>query len=195
MVDPARRIDPELPNLPAEVVDEYRSAPPSMSAEVIDGALHPQARPRPAHARSSGRLLQGLGSFDDEGPRGGWVLLLEPELRLGPLPDILQSDLVGWRRSRMPRLPDDPFISLPPDFVCEVLSPSTEAVDRGKKMRVFRREGVGHVWLVSPELQTLEVYRLEHGRYSLLDAHSADAVVRAEPFELVELALARLWAR
>jgi Uma2 family endonuclease len=95
----------------------------------------------------------------------------------------------------MPRLPDDPFISLPPDFVCEVLSPSTEAVDRGKKMRVFRREGVGHVWLVSPELQTLEVYRLEHGRYSLLDAHSADAVVRAEPFELVELALARLWAR
>lgn len=95
----------------------------------------------------------------------------------------------------MPEVPEEPAISLPPDWVCEVISPSTEAIDRGKKVRVFRREGVGHVWLLSPELRTLEVYRLENGRYSLLDTHEGDATVRAEPFDAIELRLSVLWAR
>ena len=82
-----------------------------------------------------------------------------------------------------------------PDWVCEILSPGTEATDRGKKMRIYRREGVGHAWLINPITQTLEVYRLETGRWVLLDTFEEDAVVRAEPFEAIELSLGLLWER
>ena len=82
-----------------------------------------------------------------------------------------------------------------PDWICEVISPSTERTDRGRKMRIYRRESVGHAWLINPMLQTLEVYRLEQGRWVLLDTHEGDAVVRAEPFDAIELPLAYLWAR
>ncbi|WP_437925332.1 Uma2 family endonuclease [Sorangium sp. So ce291] len=83
----------------------------------------------------------------------------------------------------------------PPDWACEVISPRTERVDRGKKMRIYRREGVGHVWLLSPLLRTLEVYRLEGGRWVLLETYEEDAKVRAEPFDAVELDLAAIWTR
>jgi Uma2 family endonuclease len=82
-----------------------------------------------------------------------------------------------------------------PDWVCEVLSPKTERVDRSKKMRIYWREGVGHAWLINPLAQMLEVYRLEDGRWILLDTHEGDASVRAEPFDAIELPLAALWAR
>lgn len=80
-----------------------------------------------------------------------------------------------------------------PDWVCEVISASTEAIDRGRKRRIYRREGVGHLWLLSPELRTLEVYRLENGRWTEVETYEGDAVVRAEPFEAIELPLAALW--
>jgi Uma2 family endonuclease len=110
-----------------------------MNAEVVDGELYLMPRPQPAHGRGALRLARGLGDFDDEhGSPGGWVLLPEPELHLGAMPDIIDPDLAGWRRARMPALPEAPAITLPPDWVCEILSPSTEALDRGKKMRAFR---------------------------------------------------------
>lgn len=93
----------------------------------------------------------------------------------------------------MPELPDEAAITLVPDWVCEVISASTEAIDRGRKRRIDRREGVGHFWLLSPELRTLEVYRLENGRWTEVETYEGDAVVRAEPFEAIELPLAALW--
>jgi len=100
--------------------------------------------------------------FDDEpgqeGP-GGWVFMPEPELHLRG--DVLIPDLTGWRRERMPELPDVVGVDLAPDWVCEVLSPSSEALDRNRKMTVYAREGVKHLWLVDPRPQTVEVYRLE----------------------------------
>ena len=95
----------------------------------------------------------------------------------------------------MPLLPDTAAIPLPPDWICEVLSEGTEARDRGPKMRIYRREGVAHYWLVDPQLRTLEVYRLESGRYALVDTWEGDDRVRAEPFDAIELDLATLWAR
>jgi Uma2 family endonuclease len=191
------RVDPRFPNLRPEVAEGYLNAPEHVNAEVIDGELFLMSRPRPRHGRGAGQLLRWLGRFDDgdDGTRGSWVFLFEPELHLGGKPDIIDPDLAGWRRERMPEVPEEAAITLPPDWICEVISPSTEAIDRGKKMRVFRREGVGHVWLLSPELRTLEAYRLENGRYSLLDTHEGDATVRAEPFDAVELRLPVLWAR
>ncbi len=194
-------LDPRLPNLRPEVVDGYLNAPPNVIAEVLDGELVTMPRPRRQHARAATKLGAALdGPFDagHDGP-GGWVFLGEPELRLGRLPDIVVPDLAGWRRARLPEdfFADDApaYIELAPDWVCEVLSPSTERDDRGRKMRIYRREAVAHVWLVDPSLQTLEVYRLENGRYSLLDTYEGDAAVRAEPFDAVELSLAALWSR
>jgi Uma2 family endonuclease len=107
--------------------------------------------------------------------------------------DVLVPDLVGWHRTRMPKPPRVSALELAPDWVCEVLSPSTHKLDRAKKLPVYAREGVRHVWLVDPEAFTLEVLRLEGPHSVLLATHEDSARVRAEPFEALELALALLW--
>ena len=130
--------------------------------------------------------------FDEgRGGPGGWRILDEPELHLGE--HALVPDLAGWRLERMPRLPETAYFALAPDWVCEVLSPSTAQLDRAKKLRVYAEYGVKHAWLVDPLARSLEVLRLEHGRWSLLDTHAGNAVVRAEPFEAIELELGALW--
>ena len=121
----------------------------------------------------------------------------EPELHLGPKPDKVVPDLAGWRSERMPPEVDAedelPYYDVAPDGIGEILSPRTEPTDRGKKMRIYRREGVKHLWLIHPIARTLEVYRLEGGRWLQLDTYEEDAVVRAEPFEAVEISLRVLW--
>lgn len=128
-----------------------------------------------------------------KGGPGGWVLLFEPELHLGR--DVLVPDLAGWRRERMPEMPDTVGFTLAPDWVCEMLSPSTVVLDRGRKMRIYARRGVKHLWLVDPIAKLLEVFRLEDGRWSLVDTHVGTAQVHAEPFEAHALELGALWAR
>ncbi|WP_437760801.1 Uma2 family endonuclease [Sorangium sp. So ce1389] len=194
-----RNLDPDR-NAP-EVEAAFEAVPPEQVAEILDGELFTFPRPGRPHTRSASRLTMKLGSaFDlgDGGP-GGWVLLDEPELHLGPRPDKVVPDLAGWKRERMPDALGDEdtpaHYDVSPDWVCEVISPRTERVDRGKKMRIYRREGVGHVWLLSPLLRTLEVYRLEGGRWVLLETYEEDAKVRAEPFDAVELDLAEIWIR
>jgi Uma2 family endonuclease len=197
--DPARTIDPRFPNLRPEVVAGYLSAPEHVVAEVLDGELSLMPRPRRQHAHAATRLSRRLGAFSDPigDEPGGWIVFVEPELHLGPKPDIVVPDVAGWRRARVPEdflAPSAPaHVDLAPDWVCEVLSPRTEADDRGRKMRIYRREAVAYVWLVDPDIRTLEVFRLEGGRYAMLDAYEGDAVVRAEPFDAVEIPLAALW--
>jgi Uma2 family endonuclease len=107
--------------------------------------------------------------------------------------DVLVPDLAGWRRERLTGIPDAPAITLAPDWVCEVLSPSTASLDRGKKLAIYARQGVAHVWLVDPQIETLEVFALSGSQWILLETFVADAVVRAEPFAAVELNLALVW--
>ncbi len=175
---------------------ELEALPPNVVGEILGGELYASPRPRPRHSRATVRLSTALGPFDrdpgEEGP-GGWVLLGEPELHLGG--EVLVPDLAGWRRERMPELPEEVGITLAPDWVCEVLSPSTVAIDRGRKMGSYAREGVRHLWLVDPGVQSLEVYRLENGRWSLLGTHLGEVTVHAEPFEALGLELGRLWRR
>jgi Uma2 family endonuclease len=193
----AGTLDPEFPHLAPTVVEAYRNALPHLVAEIIDGDLSLLPRPRLGHARSVGRLCADLdGPFDRgrDGP-GGWVILPEPELRLGPLPDVLVPDLAGWRRERLPiGFIEGAFADLAPDWCCEVLSPATEKIDRGRKMAIYHREGVVNVWLVSPTLRTLEVYRRADIGWLFLATFEGDAVVRAEPFDAVPLGLAALWS-
>jgi Uma2 family endonuclease len=106
---------------------------------------------------------------------------------------VLVPDLAGWRRARMPEAPADAYITLAPDWICEVLSPSTERLDRDKKLRIYAREGVVHAWLVDPLRQTLEVLALDAGIWSLLATHEGGKNVRAVPFDAIELELGALW--
>jgi Uma2 family endonuclease len=176
--------------------EDLEGVPPNRVGEIVDGELHVSPRPASKHARATGRLFSALSPFDktsgSEG-LGGWVILIEPELHLGR--DALVPDVAGWRRERMPEMPDTAAFTLAPDWVCEVLSPSTERLDRAHKMGVYAREGVKHLWLVDPRLQMLEIYRLEQGRWSHLGVYLGDASVRAEPFEALELKLSLLWER
>ena len=126
------------------------------------------------------------------GGPGGWWILYEPELHLGA--DVLVPDLAGWRHERMPAIPNAPYVELAPDWVCEVLSPTTGRIDRIRKMPIYAREQVAHLWLVDPGLRTLEIYRLEAQRWVVVATHGGDEVVRAEPFDAVEIDLGRWWA-
>lgn len=169
-----------------------------MVAEILHGVLYVFPRPALPHARTASRLGVKLGGpFDlGEGGPGGWHILDEPELHLGPAEeeDDLVPDLAGWRVERMPKLPRTAHLTLPPDWVCEVLSRRTEATDRAEKMPIYAREGVRHAWLIHPIRRTLEVFALEADRHwKLLTVHRGARRVRAEPFAQLELDLGLLW--
>lgn len=186
MAQPARR-----PATYQDVLD----APPNRVAELIGGTLYTHPRPASLHARAASMLSGELhGPFDrGRGGPGGWVLLFEPELHVGP--DVVVPDLGGWRRERMPMMPEVSFFELAPDWACEVLSPSRADYDRDVKLPVYARAGVPHVWLVDPVLRRLEVLRLGPNGYRVAETCHGDDVVRAEPFEAIELALSTLWSR
>ena len=175
--------------------DDILSAPRHQVAELIHGTLQLLPRPRSTHARASSRLGSRLGPPFDEGDGGpgGWILLDEPELHLAD--HVLVPDLGGWRRERMPEMPDAAFFTLSPDWVCEVLSPSTAEIDRAAKVPIYAAHGVSHVWLIDPGIQTLEVLALDGSTYRLLHVAHRQQIVRAQPFDAIELHLEALWAR
>jgi Uma2 family endonuclease len=166
-----------------------------MIAQVLDGELILQPRPAIAHALASTALSEELGPpfKRGRGGPGGWVILYEPELHLGA--DIVVPDLAGWRREKMPEVPSGAYLSVAPDWACEVLSPSTAGVDRVRKGRIYARERVQHVWFVDPTAQVLEVWRFDGEGYRVALTAASDEKVRAEPFEAIELDLSILWAR
>ncbi|MHB8877132.1 MAG: Uma2 family endonuclease [Myxococcaceae bacterium] len=170
--------------------------PENVVGELIDGELFASPRPASPHARAASILGSELGGPFDRKPGeppgpGGWWILYEPELHL--VEDVLVPDLAGWRRERMPKMPDAAFFELPPDWVCEVVSPATARLDRAKKLPRYARAKVGHCWVVDPLARTLEVLRLEGERWALLGVFTEGDKVRAEPFEAIELDLARWW--
>lgn len=173
--------------------EDLRAVPGHQVAEILGGELVVLPRPTGQHATASDSVFsRAHRRYDDgdDGP-GGWWIRHEVELLLGP--DVLVPDLVGWRRSRMPRPPSGPFQVLAPDWVCEVLSAPTRGVDRVRKMRTYAREGVAHAWLVDPEARTIEVFALAEGSWRLVVAHEGEETVRAEPFPEAPIGLPRLW--
>ncbi|MFL5321809.1 MAG: Uma2 family endonuclease [Myxococcaceae bacterium] len=174
--------------------EDLLALPDHVIGEIVDGELHVSPRPATPHTRAASELgAELVGPFGrGKGGPGGWIILDEPELHI--VGQIVVPDLAGWRRERMPEMPHAPHIELAPDWACEVLSPSTEAFDRSKKMPVYARAGVKHLWLVRPEAKTLEVYRLEGAAWRVVETFTDDRV-RAEPFDAIELDLASLWSR
>jgi Uma2 family endonuclease len=191
MMQPMPRVPPF--DRPA-TYDDLVALPDNLVAEIVDGELHASPRPAAPHTVAAsviGGVLLPPFHTGHGGP-GGWWILDEPELHLGP--DVLVPDLAGWRRTSMPRRPQTAYFPLAPDCVCEVTSPSTAMLDRARKLAIYAREGVAHAWLVDPLAQTLEVLRLEDGRWTILATHAGPEVVRAEPFDEIELDLGALWA-
>jgi Uma2 family endonuclease len=174
--------------------DDLVRVPEHYVAEMFDGELYASRRPAMPHARAASVLGVKLGEPFDVGHNGpgGWLILDEPELHFGN--DVLVPDLAGWRRERLPSVPNDAYLTLAPDWICEVVSPSTESIDRGKKLRIYAREGVTHAWLVDPLRRSLEVLALEGARLEPIAEHHGDSIIRARPFDAVELELRALWS-
>lgn len=173
--------------------EDLLQVPENMVAELIEGELFTAPRPAGPHTRTSSALGFFLGPpfhFGRNGP-GGWWILDEPEVHFGR--DVLIPDLGGWRRERMPEPPQNHVFSVVPDWVCEVISPSSGRLDRVKKMPIYARDGVGHAWIVDPLEQVIEVFRGEVNGWHLIATHGENEVVRIAPFEEVEIDLALLW--
>lgn len=173
--------------------DDVIAAPDHVVAELVDDELWTSPRPAPRHALVHGALFARVRkAFGDGSSDGrGWVIVHEPEVLLGR--QVLVPDIAGWRRARLPRLPDTASFAIAPDWVCEVLSPSTEALDRERKLPAYAAHGVGHAWLVDPGRRTLEALRGEGGRWTQIAAQAGAVTVNVEPFEALALDLAALW--
>ncbi len=184
MVGPSRK--------PATYEDLLK-LPGDRIGEIVDGELYASPRPGGPHASCAFSLGAEIGPPYQRrrGGPGGWLFIFEPGLRLGD--DTLVADLAGWRRERLPSVPDAPAVTLAPDWVCEILSPSTERMDRVKKLPAYARHGVAHAWLINPATRTLEVFRREGASWVLAATHADDAIVRAEPFDAIEIDLLHLW--
>jgi Uma2 family endonuclease len=186
-----------LKNAP-EIERARDAAPPSMRAEIIGGMLLMSPAPRFRHQRAFGLLFSQLEAklgfgWDRRDPSPAWCLVQVPEIHLGPGPDMLNPDIAGWRIDRAPGPDEYPFRTAP-DWVCEVLSPTTERYDRATKLPVFASYGTTHAWLVDPDERVLEVFRLSDAKGPVQIARfEGDVRVRAEPFESVEIELAALW--
>jgi Uma2 family endonuclease len=174
--------------------DDLVKLPDTVVAEIVDGELHASPRPAPRHAHAEFAMSGALGPARGSGPGSpsGWRILPEAELHLGH--DVVVPDFAGWRHPRLLTLPETAYIVVSPDWVCEIVSPSTARLDRSRKLAIYARERVGHAWLLDPVAQTLEVLRLEGARWSILATHAGDEVARAEPFTELELELRLFWA-
>ena len=177
---------------PATYAD-IEALPEHKVGEIIDGMLEVSPRPAPRHALAASEMTTDMGGAfgRGRGGPGGWWILFEPELHLGR--DVLVPDLAGWRKERMPGLPETAYFPLAPDWVCELLSPSTARLDRIRKMRIYAREKVPHVWLVDPTARYVEVWKLSGDEYSLIGDYGDDEFIQAEPFEAVAFDLLPWW--
>ena len=161
---------------------DLEAVPVHLVAEIIDGVLETHPRPRPklsvAGVNLASELVPPFGR--GRGGPGGWVFMIEPELHFGS--QVAVPDLAGWRRERLPRLPDTAYLETVPDWLCEILSPSTARLDRGPKRRVYAEAGVKHLWLLDPTAGELEAFELTGFRWLLLATVQRGGLVEVSPF-------------
>jgi Uma2 family endonuclease len=186
LMDPARKV-PTLADLEA--------LPPGVKGEIIEGVLYTMPRPRSRHQNVISELIVSLhGPFQrGRGGPGGWWILPEPGIELPNTPEI-SPDVAGWQRSRMPELPGDEPLRLVPDWVCEILSPSTRRHNLLIKKPYYAKVGVAFHWIVDPVARTLSAYRLEAGKWLELAVHGDERDAHIAPFDAIAVDVAALWA-
>jgi len=160
--------------------------------EILDGELIKRAMPSGLHGRAQFRLATEIGGPYDRragrGGPGGWIFATEVEIVFDP-DNTLRPDVVGWRRERLSRLPAGTPLTVVPDWICEILSPSNKQNDLFKKLRVYQRCKVPHYWIIDPDAQALAVYRWTPDGYLLVVTAVGAEKIRAEPFDAVELSV------
>jgi len=173
--------------------DDLLKLPENVVGEIIDGELYSSPRPAPRHARTESALHSRLFSAYDDGNNGpgGWWILIEPELHLRA--DVLVPDIAGWRRERLPNLPETAWFEIAPDWICEVLSPSTGRLDLTKKLPIYARENVSFAWLVDPLQKTVEIMRLSADISQLLHDYGGEEQMSAPPFKELTIDLHTVW--
>jgi Uma2 family endonuclease len=185
VIDPAHKI-PTLADLEA--------LPRNIKGEIIEGVLYTMTRPRGPHQRTAlavGGDLRGPFDTGKSGP-GGWWILPEPGIELPNTPEIA-PDVAGWRRERLPVLPGDTPIRIAPDWVCEILSPSTRRHDLLVKKPYYARVGVIHHWLIDLDARTVTAYCLQSARWLELGVFGDEHDARIQPFDAVALDVASWW--
>lgn len=181
--------------------EDYLALPEGVKAELIDGELYMSPQPKGRHVRVSSLLGAHLGvrfgSSASESPSGpgGWWILYEPECHLLPDRRVVIPDLAGWRRERMPAPPGDTHkFMLVPDWVCEVLSPSTQSRDTILKMPRYREAGVKWAWLIDPVARRIDVFSAGDGEWVEAGSHEGEGLARLRPFDAIELDIGLLWS-
>ena len=176
--------------------DRLVALPEGLTGEILNGQIHAQPRPAAPHTRAESVLQIEIGGpFDrGKGGPGGWRILVEPEIHFVRDMEVCVPDLAGWRRTRMPSIPRDQRFEVVPDWICEILSPSTESKDRQIKMPIYAHYGVGFAWLVDPLERSLEAFVLEGAEWNPLGSWRGEANVAVPPFAEVPLALGELWS-
>lgn len=167
--------------------------PENMIGELINGELYASPRPSGPHALFTSALGMLIGTkyhLGINGP-GGWWIIDEPELHLGP--DTVVPDIAGWRRERMPTVPKSHIFTIAPDWICETLSPGNARYDRRKKLPVYASHGVPWAWIADPIHRSVEVLQLVDERWTLAGIYSESDVFTAEPFPLAEIDLPLIW--
>lgn len=173
--------------------DDLYSISDNMTGEIIDGELIVTPRPSRKHIYTASALEVKIGApyqFGEGGP-GGWIILVEPEIRFST--NFLVPDLSGWKRERFPVEEETNWISVAPDWVCEVLSPGTAREDRVKKMSIYASHFVPYYWLIDPSEKILETLKLEEGKWIITGVFCEGESVRAEPFPEIAVDLGSLW--
>ncbi len=176
--------------------DRLLALPEHVTGEIIGGELHTQPRPTGKHGLVERGLSINLGGPYDlgRGGPGGWWIIPEPEVHFVRDTEVVVPDLAGWRRERMPSMPDDHRFEVVPDWVCEILSPGSAKKDRVLKLPLYARYGVAHAWLVAPGERTLEAFSLRDAAWVLIAVLQDDDLVKLRPFDAVGFALSDLWA-
>ena len=179
--------------LAKDIYAEFLDLPSNMVGEIINGALHAHPRPARPHGRTAGELFSDIHSrfSRGRGGPGGWIFIPEQELHFGP--HIIVPDISGWKVERYPAHETTPFSTVPPDWLCEVLSPSTQALDRLHKLKIYAEFGVRHCWYVDPIEHNLEVFILSNGTYLVGPTFTDDDPVTAPPFEAHTFELNAFW--
>ena len=176
------------------VLEQWQELPDNVIGEIVSGELHVSPRPSPKHSNSASGIIDQLRTpFHNgrNGGPGGWIILMEPEVHMES--HIMIPDVAGWKRERIPQIPEEAFFTLAPDWVCEVISPSTAKLDRVKKMPIYAEKEIKHCWIIDPLAKTLEIFENDHFQWKLIGTYSENDNVKVEPFTDVVFTINEIW--
>lgn len=162
--------------------EDIMQLPDSLGAEIVGGKIHYRAMTRARHGSTVRELGSSLPRNGSTRAPLGWWIVNDVDVSLGS-GIYVKPDLTGWRKEALPELPDDWPVPIRPDWVCEVLSPTTAAYDRGAKASAYAQAGVPWYWIVDPVERTVEVLELVSGRWTICGVYTDGAQLAMPPFD------------